>query len=241
MRLKWAETQYEWIYSRPMNLDINGRRVLSNFDPAQAGRGAGRAYDFAWHYLVPDSQGQLVLRFSGGWDPLQATDQAMVQAIEVLPEDRPAIRINCGSGTAHIDWNSFPWAPDARHGTGGKTLSTRAPVSQASPTLYDQALYQTAASGRVLAYDIPVPPGLYTVHLKFAELWLQTEGQRPMDIEINGRRLWSSWDPATAAGQIGMAADLRAEDVAPDAQGRITIRVQAVGPNDAILQGIEIE
>jgi len=61
-----------------------------------------------------------------------------------------------------------------------------------------------------------------------------------MDIEINGRLFWSSWDPATAAGQIGMAADLRAEDVAPDARGRIAICVQAVGPNDAILQGIEI-
>jgi hypothetical protein len=93
----------------------------------------------------------------------------------------------------------------------------------------------------VLAYDIPVPPGLYTVHLKFAEQWLQTDGERPMDIEINGRRLWPSWDPAMAAGQIGMAADLRSEDVAPDARGRISIRVQAVGPNDAILQGIEIE
>jgi len=240
LRLKWAERQYQWIYSRPMNLDMNGRRVLSNFDPGQAARGAGRAYDFAWHYLAPDAQGQLVLRFTGGWDPLQATDQAMVQAIEVLPEDRPAVRINCGSATAHIDWNSFLWAPDPA-GTGRQTLSTRAPVSQATPTLYDQALYRTAASGRELSYEVPVPPGMYTVHLKFAELWLQEPGQRPMDIEVNGARLWSSWDPATAAGQTGMAADLRCEDVAPDARGCITIRVKAADLNDAILQGIEIE
>ena len=33
-----------------------------------------------------------------------------------------------------------------------------------------------------------MPPGFYTVHLKFAELWLAKKGQRPMDIEVNGER-----------------------------------------------------
>jgi hypothetical protein len=88
---------------------------------------------------------------------------------------------------------------------------------------------------------LPVPPGLYTVHLKFAELWLAEPGQRPMDIEINGRPVWRSWDPGTEAGQTDMACDLREPGVAPDAQGSITIRVRAVGGNDAIVQGIEVE
>ena len=56
-------------------------------------------------------------------------------------------------------------------------------------------------------------PGLYTVHLKFAELWLKEAGKRPMDIEVNGRCLWRSWDPATAAGRLGMAADILAEEI----------------------------
>ena len=38
-----------------------------------------------------------------------------------------------------------------------------------------------------------------------------------------------------------MAADLRAEDVAPDKDGHITLRIRAAGANDAILQGIELE
>ena len=88
---------------------------------------------------------------------------------------------------------------------------------------------------------MPVTPGLYTVHLKFAELWLPEAGKRPMDIQINGQRVWEDWDPATAAGQLAMAADIRAEHIAPDATGHIVIQVSARGDEDAILQGIEIE
>ena len=79
------------------------------------------------------------------------------------------------------------------------------------------------------------------VHLKFAELWLKEISQRPMRIEVNGRVVRDNWDPAQAAGQTGMAADIRTEDITPDKDNKITIRVSALGTNDAILQGIEIE
>ena len=62
-----------------------------------------------------------------------------------------------------------------------------------------------------------------------------------MDIEINGRRVWEHWDPAAAAGQSAMAADLRIDNITPDASKHITIRLHAVGANEAILQGLEIE
>ena len=86
-----------------------------------------------------------------------------------------------------------------------------------------------------------MPPGLYTVHLKFAELWLKEPGLRPMDIDVNGRPVRKAWDPAAAAGQMKMAADIRTEDVTPDKDGAITIQLRATGPNPAILQGIEVE
>jgi hypothetical protein len=88
---------------------------------------------------------------------------------------------------------------------------------------------------------LTLPPGLYTVHLKFAELWLEEPGKRPMDILINGQARWAHWDPFTAAGQAGMAIDLRALNITPDSEGRITICARAVGEYDAILQGIEVE
>ncbi|MCC6756075.1 MAG: hypothetical protein IT199_06875, partial [Solirubrobacterales bacterium] len=139
-----------------------------------------------------------------------------------------------------IDWNSAEW--DADQGfDGGAVLSSDAPVAHAAPTLYDQALYQTARAGKTLAYTFAVPPGHYTIHLKFAELWLSEPGQRPMTVEVNGRPIRENWDPAQAAGQVGMAADIRAHDIAPDSDGNIAIRIIATGANDAIVQGIEVE
>ncbi|MBI2842942.1 MAG: hypothetical protein HYX78_06035 [Armatimonadetes bacterium] len=240
LRLKFAETKFQWSFERPFNLSINGKRALTNFDICQAARGSKKAYERVFRYLVPDADGGIMLRFTGGIEPSQKTDRAMVQAIEVLPEVRPAMRIDAGSDSQFVDWNSVPWSADTGF-EDREVLCSDSAVSQASPTLYDQALYQTARSGKSLSYTIHVPAGLYAVHLKFAELWLKEPGQRPMNIEINGRRIRESWDPAKAAGQVGMAADIRAQNITPDKDGNIKIRITATGNNDAIVQGIEIE
>ena len=240
LRLKLAEIQYAWSFERPFDLSINGRRVLDNFDVCQAAHGPNIAYERVFRHLVPDEEGRLVLRFTSGFEPMQKTDKALVQAIEILPEARQVVRIDAGADKEFIDWNSFIWSADAQF-DGGTAIQSEAPVSQASPTLYDQALYQTARSGNTFGYSVPLLPGVYTVQLKFAELWLNDLGQRPMRIEVNGRVVRESWDPAQAAGQAGMAADVRVEGVTPDAHGEITIRMKAMGLNDAILQGIQVE
>ena len=172
--------------------------------------------------------------------PAPLAPEALVQAIEILPENKPIVRIACGSAADFVDWNSFVWSRD-RDVLGGQTIRSTRPVTQATPTRYDQAIYQTGRCGREIVYALSLPPGLYDVHLKFAELWLTEVGRRPMDVEINDRPVWQGWDPAAAAGQCGMAIDLRTSNVTPDKAGRITIRVRAAGDNDAILQAIEVE
>ena len=228
------------VYRHDVGAACQERRVLENLDVCQAARGPNLAYERVFRYLVPDAEGRLVLRFTGGFEPMQKTDDALVQAVEILPEARPAVRIDAGAEREFIDWNGFIWTADT-YFDGGTVIQSSAPVSQASPTLYDQALYQTARSGKAFSYCVPAPPGLYVVHLKFAELWLKEAGQRPMCIEVNGRVVRDSWDPAKAVGQTGMAADIRVEDVTPDRDDKITVRISAAGTNDAILQGIEIE
>lgn len=240
VRLKFAEPKYEWIYERPFSVSVNGSQMLRDFDICQDVRGFRKADERVFRYVAPNADGRIVLRFTGGFDPVQKTDQAIVQAIEVLPEFKPAVRIDCGSDADFTDWSSFIWSADS-HFIGGKPIRSTSALTQASPTPYDQAIYQTARTGKALSYSLELPPGLYTVHLKFAELWLSEMGKRPMDIEINGHMMRKGWDPGIAAGELGMAADIRQEHITPDKDGRITIRVTAVGPNDAILQGIEIE
>jgi len=242
VRLKLAETQYQWSFQRPMHLMINGLTVLSNFDICQAARGPNKAYEKVFRHLVPNAEGKLVLRFLGGWEPTQATDQALVQAIEVVPETKPVIRIACGREMDYIDSNGMPWSKDQSLG-GGKALKLDQPkkVARATPNMFDQDLYRTASSSNALTYRFALPSGHYTVHLKFAELWQKQPGKRPMNIDINGRRVWENWDPATAAEKIDTAFDLRVENITPDKSGKITIHVAATGASDAILQAIEIE
>ena len=239
VRLKFAESKYQWASQRIMNLSINGQPVLRGLDICQAARGCQRAHDRVFRNIVPDAEGRIVLRVAGGFNPLRGSGEATVQAIEVLPQLKPTIRISAGAEKEFVDWNSFVWSADADF-QGGHTIRSSAPVSQAAPTLYDEGLYQTARSGPTFTYAVPVPPGLYTVHLKFAEPGCGVR-RRPMNIAINGRRVRDSWDPASAAGKLGMAADIREEDVAPDKQGHITIDVSAAGKEEAILQAIEIE
>ena len=240
VRLMFAEPDYEWIFSRPFNIAINGSELLRNYDICQDARGFRKAKERVFRYIVPNAEGRISIRFSGGFEPGQRSNEAIVQAIEVLPEIRPVIRIDCGSTTDFVDWNSFVWSKDQNF-SGGKSIQSSLPVSQASPTLYDQSLYQTARSGREISYSLTLPQGLYTVHLKFAELWLKDTGKRLMDILINGRKVWKSWDPSTVAGQTGMAIDLQATGITPDHNGKVSIQIIAKGENDAIIQGIEIQ
>jgi hypothetical protein len=240
VRLKFAEPKHSWMFERPFHLDINGERALSDFDVVQAAKGSKRSVERAFRHVVPNADGKIVLRFTAGGNPQQPSDDAMVQAIEILPEQTQAVRIRAGSSAEFVDWNSDVWTADA-HYSGGTAIQSTAAVVHASPTLYDQELYRTARSGKAFRYAVAASPGLYTVHLKFAELWLPEVGKRPIDIVINGRLVRKSWDPASAAGRTGMAADIRVNDITPDKSGHITIDLRAAGANDAILQAIEIE
>ncbi len=245
VRLKLAEPEHEWFFQRPFNLTINNAPVLHNYDVGWISRGPRQAHEQVLRYLVPNQKGRLELHFTAGWEPVAgARGEALVQAIEVLPEGGPerAVRINVGASEEFVDWNGFIWSADQAD-QDGRVLKAgdEVAVAQASPTLYDQALYRIARTGRVLRYRVAVTPGLHTVRLKFAELWLAAPGQRPMDIAINGRVWWAGWDPAVAAGQAGMAAELRAELVSPNGAGQIEVELRATGDHEAILQGLEIE
>ena len=240
VRLKFAEPKHPWMFERPFNLDINGRNVLKDFDIVQTAKAPRRALERSFRNVVPNADGRIVLHFTAGGNPRRTPDDAIVQAIEVLPEQKPAVRINVGSNTEFVDWNSCVWTADAGF-SGGTALKSAAPVVHASPTLYDQELYRTARSAKTFSHTLAAPPGLYTVHLKFAELWLTKPGERPMDITINGRLVRKSWDPAATAGRTNMAIDLRIDNITPDKDGHIVIGLKATGANDAILQAIEIE
>jgi hypothetical protein len=130
------------------------------------------------------------------------------------------------------------WSADTAK---GDVLTSEKDVILATPTVYDFSLYQTSKSGKEIVYSFDLPVGLYSVRLKFAEMWLDKAGQRPMDIEVNGRLFFKDFDPFAAACGACKSIDVRAEDITPDANGKITVCVKGKGANPAILQGIEIQ
>jgi hypothetical protein len=240
VRLHWAETLCRQLGDRVFHMDINGHRVLRDFDVLQAAQGADRAWDEVFRYQVPDADGRIAVELIGSSHPLSTTTEAFISAIEVLPESGAQYRVTCGTDRDWIDWSGQIWTADGRTRDDEALNATRR-VEQANPTLLDQGLYLAARVGQDFTYPLPLPMGLYSVHLLVAELWQEQSGQRPMDIWINGQTLVTGWDPAIQAGAVGRAADLRLDSVAPAADGCITVRCRACGETPAILQAIAID
>ncbi len=77
VRLHFAETRYS-AGGRKFNVDINGRRVLSDLDiAAEAGKGKALVKDF--DSITPNADGQIAIAFTPG-----AADQPKICGIEVI-------------------------------------------------------------------------------------------------------------------------------------------------------------
>jgi hypothetical protein len=86
--------------------------------------------------------------------------------------------------------------------TGGASASTtHAIANTADPTLYQTERYGNST------YQFNVPPGNYTVILKFAEIYWTTAGKRIFNASINGTQVLSNFDIVAAAGAAFTAID----------------------------------
>jgi predicted alpha-1,2-mannosidase len=147
------------------------------------------------------------------------------------------IRVICGSD---IPVAGFVPDPNLLGGMNhvGSEIDTTAP--HAAP----KAVYQSEFYAKDFTYAFPVPEGQrYLVRLHFAEIFDDGAGRRVESVWINGRPALENMDIFVAAGGMNKALVKEFPDVAPDAQGNITIRVAST-PNspdsNAKISGIEI-
>jgi chitinase len=111
------------------------------------------------------------------------------------------IAVNCGGG---IVWgqDGKQWQADRAYASGGwgyvggKTYSANVPIAG---TL-DDALYQAERWG-MSVYRFDLPPGIYSVQLKFAEVYGWKAGQRIFDVQIEGQTVLANLDIFAAAGR----------------------------------------
>lgn len=145
----------------------------------------------------------------------------------------PAIRILAGDRTGeYVDKAGRVWLPD-RFFHGGTTFH-RGPIP--IRRTQDPEIYQTGREGN-FTYDIPLSPGVYELHLYFAETGRVGEALRGINLAINGTPL-STLDVASDAGEINTATMKIYKDISPAKDGFLHVIFQSSDPS--FLNALEI-
>jgi len=136
------------------------------------------------------------------------------------------IRIAAGEPTAaYTDAAGRTWLPD-RYFTGGTTFHR--PAIQIQRT-HDPALFQSGREGQ-FAYNIPLHPGVYEIHVYLAETAVASDTLRSVNIAVNGNPA-STFDVASDAGGVNTATVKILKDVSPASDGVLHLMFQGAGPN----------
>jgi hypothetical protein len=142
------------------------------------------------------------------------------------------VRILCGADEDHVDDAGFRWRSD-RFFSGGAAFSR--PVGSIFRSM-DPYLYSHGRHG-VFHYDIPVPPGVYELHLLFAETQPGVlDGMREVSYTI-GAGQTETVDVASAAGGANMATMRVYTDIRPGQDGKIHLSFWST---DGFLNALEI-
>lgn len=152
------------------------------------------------------------------------------------------IRILAGATRRYVDRAGKLWGPDA-HFTGGHAVQSSA---QYIWRTQDPSIYRSSRQGD-FSYNIPLPPGIYELHLHFAETFYGPEdaggggeGSRIMTVTANGNPLLTDFDVvADAAG--ARTADIKVfSDLAPAKDGLLHLSFSSVKGGGGMLSGIEL-
>ncbi|MGB7762136.1 MAG: malectin domain-containing carbohydrate-binding protein [Bryobacteraceae bacterium] len=144
------------------------------------------------------------------------------------------IRIAAGDRTApYIDTAGRAWLAD-RYFSGGTTFHRPDKEIQRTP---DPDLFQNGREGQFV-YAIPLRPGIYELHLYFAETGVTTDTLRDVSIAINGQPALGV-DVASDAGGVNTATMKVFKDISPAKDGYLRLMFQGAEPRSS-LNAIEI-
>lgn len=114
------------------------------------------------------------------------------------------VRVNAG-GPPHIDPTGVFWQGDTG-ATTGNVFSTGTPTQlTGTPFLYQSERF--GPPNTTLRYRYVVPPGVYQVTLKWAEIFFTQAGQRTFNVVVNGQQVETAFDVVSAAGGANRAVD----------------------------------
>jgi len=162
-----------------------------------------------------------------------ASAKAGVTAPTLAASEASEIRIAAGDRKSdYVDSFGRTWQSD-RYFSGGTTFHR--PFRQIQRA-HDPELYQSGREGQFV-YAIPLRPGIYELHLLFAETGVVSEALRNVSIAINGKPI-SNLDVASDAGGINTATVKIFTDISPAEDGFLHLMFQGTGPS--FLNALEI-
>jgi hypothetical protein len=201
-----------------------------------AAGGNNTSYIRAFKDVSPAPDGYLHLRF------IHSRADSLLDALEIvpgLPGKMNPIRI-VAQDSSYTDREGRVWSPDS-YFRGGVLIHHKGPDT-GTP---DPDLYSGERFGN-FSYALPVPPGKYTVTLRFAETYFGPEnpggggaGSRVFDVYSNGEALLRNFDIIKEAGGANRALDKTFRGLEPNAEGNILLTFAPV-TNYACVNAIEV-
>lgn len=249
LRLYFAETVYGpnslaggGESSRIFNVETNGRRILEEFDPLDDAGASNTADERVFEDVMPAPDGRLHLHFSKFQGPTPPQDQAMVNAIEIVPglrrKMRP-VRI-VAQNNSYTDHGGQVWSPDAYASQGRLAEHNKQVEGTADPGLFYGERFGH------FSYAIPVAAGKYAVTLYFAETYFGPEnpgrggaGSRLFDLYCNGREILHNFDVLKEAGGVNRALAKTFHDLEPNPQGKLILTFVPV-KNYACINALQV-
>lgn len=144
------------------------------------------------------------------------------------------IRIVTGDRkTDYVDQVGRVWLAD-RYFSGGTAFHRPSEIQHTQ----DPQIYQEGREGQFV-YDIPMKPGMYELHLYFAETGVEGEALRSVSMAINGMPV-STLDIASDAGSVNAATEKIFKNVSPTHDGMLHLTFQGAGSGPGFLNALEI-
>jgi hypothetical protein len=130
------------------------------------------------------------------------------------------IRLIAGyTGRPQIDSAGATWQPDRWFYGGGTWQRPNSPISRTS----DPLLFERWRTGDFF-YDIPLPPGVYELHLYFVTSTSASDAPVTFSIGINGTTVLQGFDVNSDALGEDIADERVFRDVSPDKDGVLHLR-----------------
>lgn len=176
--------------------------------------------------------------------PAVATDPARPAVEEPtigLPPGNE-VRVLAGSPRSYVDHAGKLWNADAWFSGGNAVRSDVRHIERTQ----DPSFYRTSRQGQ-FRYDIPLKPGVYELHLQFAETvygpensGMGGEGSRLFSVRANGKPLLERFDILADAGGDDTADDRVFTDLSPGRDGQLHLEFAGDDGKDGAVSAIEI-